>query len=85
VVTSCRRQPAALRSRATRCTSSRVHRERGFFAVGWSSAQTKPEATSAAVYCQAVPLVPLRGADVEAVELDLFARRGGVDSGALAA
>jgi hypothetical protein len=43
---------------ATRCTSARVCRERGFRSEVCSSAQVKAEATSIAVYCQTVPLVP---------------------------
>jgi hypothetical protein len=50
-------QPAAASSAATRCNSSRVWRERGLRSL-LCSAQQKAEATSMAVYCQTVPLVP---------------------------
>ena len=79
MVTSRSFQPAGASSRATRCTSSRVWRERGLRSEACSSAQQKAEATSIAVYCQTVPLVPLEAPDVEAVQLDLLARLGGVD------
>jgi len=60
VVTSLRRHPAARSSHATRWTSSRVWRARGFRSEAWSSAQAQPEATSAAVYYQTGPFVPRR-------------------------
>jgi hypothetical protein len=59
VVTSRSFQPAAASSEATRCSSSRVWRERGLRSELCSSAQQKAEATSMAVYCQTVPFVPL--------------------------
>ena len=58
VVITSKRQPRAKRSWATRRASELVHRTEGFLGVRWSSAQTKPEATSMAVYCQHVPLAP---------------------------
>src|SRR4051812_21336726 len=59
VVTSPSFQPAAASSAATRCNSWLVWRELGLRSVACSSAQQNAEATSMAVYCQTVPLVPL--------------------------
>jgi hypothetical protein len=56
-----------------------VCRERGLRSELCSSAQQNAAATSMAVYCQTVPLVPDSRPDVEAVELHLLARLGGVD------
>jgi hypothetical protein len=70
---------AAASSAATRCNSSLVWRERGLRSVACSLAHQNAEATSIALYCQTVPFGPAQPADVEAVQLHLLARLGGVD------
>jgi hypothetical protein len=72
-------QPAALSSRATLWTSSAVHLALGLRSVGCSSAQSKPEATSAAVYCQTERLVPDRRSMKKSLRLHLLAGLCGVD------
>jgi hypothetical protein len=60
VVADQRLQPPAGRSKlaGTRRTSAEQCFAAGFFGLVCSSAQAKLEATSIAVYCQTLPLVP---------------------------
>jgi hypothetical protein len=58
LMTRSSRQPLAARSAATVRASWLVHTAEGLRRVTWRVAQVEAEATSMAVYCQTVPLVP---------------------------